>query len=76
MTEAEFEAKLRQTAEALAVGMPPASINPKIQQAAADLMMKAMEIMMRFGIISPTVPATPVPVPPPPPPPAPPGSRV
>lgn len=76
MTEAEFEAKLRQTAEALAVGMPPASNNPKIQEAAQALILKAMEIFMRFGIISPTVPATPVPTPPPPPPAAPPGSLV
>ena len=36
-------------------GIPPASANPKLHEAAEQLMRRIVEIMLRFGVVSPTI---------------------
>ena len=45
----------------LPAGIPPASNNPKLHDAAQQLMMRIVEIMMKFGIVSPTIAPPPAP---------------
>ena len=44
-------------------GIPPASNNPKLRDAAEQLMLRIVEIMLRFGVVSPTIPPPPPPGP-------------
>ena len=37
-------------------GIPPASINPKVIQAGQAVINRIMEIMLRFTVVSPTIP--------------------
>ena len=61
MSPEQIEALFRQQLAAmpLPAGIPPASNNPKLHDAAQQLMMRIVEIMMRFGIVSPTIPTPP-----------------
>ena len=51
--EALFHLQL--AAMPLPAGIPPGSNNPKLHDAANKLMMRIAEIMMRFGVVSPTI---------------------
>ena len=52
--------RLQLAALPLPAGIPPGSNNPKLHDAAQKLMMRIAEIMMRFGVVSPTIaPPTP-----------------
>lgn len=64
MSPDQIEALFRQQLAALPkpAGIPPASANPKVHEAAQQLMQRIAEILMRFGYVSPTI------TPPPPPP--------
>jgi len=64
MNPDQIEALFRQQLAMLPppAGIPPASANPKLHEAAQQLMRRIVEIMLRFGIVSP------MPPPPPPPP--------
>jgi hypothetical protein len=66
MNPDQIEALLRSQLAALPApaGIPPASANPGIIDAGQRLVQQLMEIMLRFGYVSPTIP-----IPPPPPPP-------
>ena len=44
-------------------GIPPASINPKVIQAGQAVINRIMEIMLRFTVVSPTIPPPPPPGP-------------
>ena len=57
MSPDQIEALFRQQLAMLPppVGIPPASNNPKLQQAADELVKRILEIMLRFGIVSPTI---------------------
>ena len=62
MTPEQIEALFRQQLAAmpLPAGIPPASANPKLHEAAQQLMQRIVEIMLRFGVVSPTItPPTP-----------------
>jgi hypothetical protein len=64
MSPDQIEALLRSQLAALPApaGIPPASANPGIIDAGQKLVQRVMEIMLRFGYVSPTIP-----IPPPPP---------
>jgi hypothetical protein len=70
MNPSEIEALLKSHLAALppTAGLPPASANPGIIDAGQKLVQRLMEIILKFGYVSPTIPL------PPPPPPPPPGS--
>jgi len=57
MNPDQLEAIFRQQLAAmpLPAGIPPASNNPKLHDAAQQLMMRIVEIMMKFGVVSPTI---------------------
>jgi hypothetical protein len=57
MNPDQIEALFRQQLAALPLpaGIPPASNNPKLHDAAQKLMLRIVEIMMRFGVVSPTI---------------------
>ena len=57
MTPEQIEALFRQQLAAmpLPAGIPPASNNPKLHEAAEQLMRRIVEIMLRFGVVSPTI---------------------
>ena len=61
MSPEQIEALFRQQLAALPMpaGIPPASNNPKLHEAAEQLMRRIVEIMLRFGIVSPTIPPPP-----------------
>jgi hypothetical protein len=61
MNPSEIEALFRQQLAALPppAGIPPASNNPKLHEAAEQLMRRIVEIMLRFGVVSPTIPTPP-----------------
>lgn len=61
MSPEQLEALFRQQLAALPqpAGIPPASNNPKLREAAEQLMRRIVEIMLRFGVISPTIPPPP-----------------
>lgn len=63
MSPEQIEALFRQQLAALPnpAGIPPASVNPKVHEAAQQLMQRIVEIMLRFGVVSPTVPPPPPP---------------
>ena len=51
--------RLQLAALPLPAGIPPGSNNPKLHDAAQQLMMRIVDIMMRFGVVSPTIPPPP-----------------
>jgi hypothetical protein len=55
--------RLQLAAMPLPAGIPPASSNPKLHDAARQLMQRIMEVMLRFGVVSPTIPPPPPPGP-------------
>ena len=57
MSPDQIEALFRQQLAALPMpaGIPPASNNPKLHEAAEQLMRRIVEIMLRFGVVSPTI---------------------
>ena len=57
MSPEQIEALFRQQLAAmpLPAGIPPASNNPKLHEAAEQLMRRIVEIMLRFGVVSPTI---------------------
>ena len=61
MSPEQLETLFRQQLAALPnpAGIPPASNNPKLREAAEQLMRRIVEIMLRFGVISPTIPPPP-----------------
>ena len=59
--EALFHLQL--AAMPLPAGIPPASINPKVIQAGQAVINRIMEIMLRFTVVSPTIPPPPPPGP-------------
>jgi hypothetical protein len=63
MNPDQLEALFRQQLAALPLpaGIPPASNNPKLHDAAQKLMLRIVEIMMRFGVVSPTIVPPPAP---------------
>ena len=63
MNPDQIEALFRQQLAALPApaGIPPASNNPKLREAAEQLMMRIVEIMMKFGVVSPTIAPPPAP---------------
>ena len=65
MSPEQIEALFRQQLAAMPMpaGIPPASANPKLHEAAEQLMRRIVEIMMRFGVVSPTIPPPPPPGP-------------
>jgi hypothetical protein len=65
MTPEQLEALFRQQLAALPnpAGIPPASANPKLFEAGQQLAARIIEIMLRFGVISPTIPPPPPPGP-------------
>lgn len=65
MSPDQIEALFRQQLAALPnpAGIPPASNNPKLHEAAEQLMRRIVEIMLRFGVVSPTIPPPPPPGP-------------
>ncbi len=65
MSPEQLEALFRQQLAAMPMpaGIPPASNNPKLHEAAEQLMRRIVEIMLRFGVISPTIPPPPPPGP-------------
>ena len=65
MNPDQLEELFRQQLAALPLpaGIPPASNNPKLHDAAQKLMMRIVEIMMHVGIVSPTIPPPPPPGP-------------
>ncbi len=58
MSPEQLEALFRQQLAALPnpAGIPPASANPKLFEAGQQLAARIIEIMLRFGVISPTIP--------------------
>ena len=65
MSPEQIEALFRQQLAALPnpAGIPPASANPKLFEAGQQLAARIIEIMLRFGVISPTIPPPPTPGP-------------
>ncbi len=65
MSPDQIEALFRQQLAAMPMpaGIPPASNNPKLREAAEQLMRRIVEIMLRFGVVSPTIPPPPPPGP-------------
>ena len=65
MNPDQIEALFRQQLAALPLpaGIPPASANPKLFEAGQQLAARIIEIMLRFGVISPTIPPPPPPGP-------------
>ena len=57
MNPDQIEALFRQQLAALPMpaGIPPGSNNPRLHDAAQQLMLRIVEIMMKFGIVSPTI---------------------
>lgn len=57
MNPDQIEALFRQQLAAIPMpaGIPPASANPKLREAAEQLMRRIVEIMLRFGVVSPTI---------------------
>ena len=57
MNPDQLESLFRQQLAALPLpaGIPPGSNNPKLHDAAQKLMTRIAEIMVRFGIVSPTI---------------------
>ena len=66
MSPEELETRLQQALALLPppAGIPPASNNPKIQQAAQELLAKAMAIITAIMAIGPPSPLVPTPPPP------------
>ncbi len=65
MNPEQIEALFRQQLAALPqpAGIPPASANPKLFEAGQQLAARIIEIMLRFGVVSPTIPPPPPPGP-------------
>ena len=65
MSPDQIEALFRQQLAALPnpAGIPPASANPKLFEAGQQLAARIIEIMLRFGVVSPTIPPPPPPGP-------------
>jgi hypothetical protein len=65
MNPDQIEALFRQQLAALPqpAGIPPASANPKLFEAGQQLAARIIEIMLRFGVVSPTIPPPPPPGP-------------
>lgn len=65
MSPDQIEALFRQQLAAMPMpaGIPPASANPKLFEAGQQLAARIIEIMLRFGVISPTIPPPPPPSP-------------
>jgi hypothetical protein len=65
MSPDQLEALFRQQLAALPnpAGIPPASANPKLFEAGQQLAARIIEIMLRFGVVSPTIPPPPPPGP-------------
>ena len=65
MSPEQIEALFRQQLAALPqpAGIPPASANPKLFEAGQQLAARIIEIMLRFGVVSPTIPPPPPPGP-------------
>ena len=65
MNPDQIEALFRQQLAALPnpAGIPPASANPKLFEVGNELAKRIIEIMMRFTVISPTIPPPPPPGP-------------
>jgi predicted Zn-dependent peptidase len=61
MSPDQIEALFRQQLAMLPppAGIPPASANPKLHEAAQQLMQRIVEIMLKFGFVSPTIPTPP-----------------
>ena len=61
MSPEQIEALFRQQLAALPnpAGIPPASANPKVIEAGQQLAARIFEIMLRFGVVSPTIPPPP-----------------
>ena len=61
MSPEQIEALFRQQLAMLPppAGIPPASANPKLHEAAQQLMQRIVEIMLKFGFVSPTIPTPP-----------------
>ena len=57
MSPEQLEAlfRLQLAAMPMPAGIPPASNNPKLHEAAEQLMRRIVEIMLRFGAVSPTI---------------------
>ena len=65
MSPDQIEALFRQQLAALPqpAGIPPASANPKLFEVGNELAKRIIEIMMRFTVVSPTIPPPPPPGP-------------
>ena len=65
MNPDQIEALFRQQLVALPnpAGIPPAAANPKLFEVGNELAKRIIEIMMRFTVISPTIPPPPPPGP-------------
>ena len=65
MNPDQIEALFRQQLAALPnpAGIPPASANPKLFEVGNKLAKQIIEIMMRFTVVSPTIPPPPPPGP-------------
>lgn len=65
MSPDQIEALFRQQLAALPqpAGIPPASANHKVIEAGQQLAARIFEIMLRFGVVSPTIPPPPPPGP-------------
>ena len=65
MSPDQIEALFRQQLAALPnpAGIPPASVNPKVIEAGQAVITRIMEIMLRFTVVSPTIPPPPPPGP-------------
>lgn len=61
MSPEQIEALFLQQLAALPnpAGIPPASANPKLFEVGNELAKRIIEIMMRFGFVSPTIPTPP-----------------
>ena len=65
MSPDQIEALFRQQLAALPnpAGIPPASASPKLFEVGNELAKRIIEIMMRFTVVSPTIPPPPPPGP-------------
>lgn len=65
MSPEQIEALFRQQLAAMPMpaGIPPASANPKLFEVGNELAKRIIEIMLRFGVVSPTIPPPPPPSP-------------
>ena len=65
MSPDQIEALFRQQLAAMPMpaGIPAASVNPKVIEAGQAVITRIMEIMLRFTVVSPTIPPPPPPGP-------------